>query len=85
MLASGYSVQLYGFDPWAKDTMCLIRFKQNRGNFQPDSNQMQCGDKCHQLKNFIRTFNECAKWIFYLGHNPSFHEGGVVMFRSSVL
>ena len=36
-LANGYSVQLRGFDAWAKDIMPLIRFKQIRGCILPGS------------------------------------------------
>lgn len=78
-LANGYSVQLRGFDAWAKDIMPLIRFKQIRGAFHPEAGQSDCGDKCHQLRYFIRKFNEMAKRIFYLGPNASFDEGGIAM------
>lgn len=78
-LASGYSVQLRGFDPWAKEVMPLIRFKQIRGAFHPEAGLSMCGDKCHQLRYFIRRFNEKAKQIFHLGPNASFDEGGIAM------
>ena len=78
-LSTGYSVQLRGFDAWAKDVMPLIRFKQIRGAFHPETGTSQCGDKCHQLRYFIRRFNECAKKTFNLGPNVSFDEGGVAM------
>ena len=38
-MGTGYSVQLRGFDPWAKDIMSLIRFKQIRGVFHPEAGQ----------------------------------------------
>ena len=60
-MGTGYSVQLRGFDPWAKDFMSLIRFEQIRDAFHPEAGKTQCGDKCHQLWYFIRRFNECAK------------------------
>ena len=78
-MGTGYSVQLRGFDPWAKDIMSLIRFKQIRVAFHPEAGQTQCGDKCHQLRYFIRRFNECAKKTFNLGPNASFDEGGIAM------
>ena len=78
-MRTGYSVQLRGFDPWTKDIMSLIRFKQIRGAFHPEAGQTQCGYKCHQLHYFIRRFNECAKKTFNLGPNASFDEGGIAM------
>jgi len=42
-LASGYSVQLRGFSPWAKDVMPLICIKQIRGAFHPEARSSQCG------------------------------------------
>ena len=78
-LSNGYSVQLRGFDPWAKEVMPLIRFKQIRGAFHPEAGSTSCGDKCHQLRYFIRRFNECAQKVFHLGPNVSFDEGGVAM------
>jgi len=68
-LASGYSVQLRGF----------IRFKQIRGAFHPEAGLSLCGNKCHQLRYFIRKFNEKAKRIFHLGFNASFDEGGIAI------
>ena len=78
-LSSGYSVQLRGFDPWAKEVMPLIRFKQIRGAFHPESKASLSGDKCHQLQYFIRRFNKTATKVFNLGAMASFDEGGVPM------
>lgn len=63
-LATRYSVQLRGFEPWAKDIMYLIRFKQIRGAFHPEAGYSQCGNKYHQLRYFTRKFNEKAKKYF---------------------
>eukprot|EP00957_Ditylum_brightwellii_P007576 573797-Ditylum_brightwellii.AAC.1 len=37
------------------------------------------GDKCHQLRHFIHTFNRKARKIFHLGPKAPFDEGGVPM------
>eukprot|EP00957_Ditylum_brightwellii_P140187 10682028-Ditylum_brightwellii.AAC.1 len=37
------------------------------------------GNKCHQLRYFIRTFNRKARKIFHLGPDMPFDEGGVSM------
>ena len=74
-----YSVELRGYQPWARDVMPLIRFKQIRSAFHPESGTSYCGDKCHQLRFFIRMFNDKAKHVFNLGPNVSFDEGGVAM------
>ena len=75
----GYSIQLRGYDPWARDVMTLVRFKQIRSAFHPESENSRCNDKCHQLRYFIRLFNSKAKEVFDLGPNISFDEGGVAM------
>ena len=49
----GYSVQLKGYSPWAKDIMSLVRFKQIRSAFHPQAEKSICGDNCHQLRFFI--------------------------------
>ena len=53
--------------------MCFI---QRLGKL---AGQTQCGDKCHQLRYFIRRFNESAKKTFNLCPNASFDEGAVAM------
>ena len=75
----GYSIQLRGYDPWARDVMTLVRFKQIRPAFHPEAKNSICNDKCHQLRYFIRLFNSKAKEVFDLGPNISFDEGGVAM------
>ena len=76
----GYKVKLRGFTCWAKEIMPLDRFKQIRSAFHPEAgDNKESGDKCHQLRYFIRRFNEKARNIFYLGPNVSFDEGGVPM------
>ena len=72
-------MQLRGVDPWAKDVMPLIPFKQIRGPFHPESKASLSGDKCHQLRYFIRRFNKNARKVFNLGAMASFDEGGVPM------
>eukprot|EP00957_Ditylum_brightwellii_P057033 4322295-Ditylum_brightwellii.AAC.2 len=37
------------------------------------------GNRCHQLRHFICTFNRKARKLFHLGPNASFDEGGVSM------
>ena len=78
-LDSNYSVQLRGYNAWAKEIMPLIRFKQIRSAFHPETGESECGDKCHQLRYFIRMYNYMAKEVFHLGPNVSFDEGGVAM------
>ena len=57
----GYSMQLRGYDPWAKDAMTLVRFKQIRSVFYPKAEKSLCNDKCHQLRYFISLFSKKAK------------------------
>ena len=78
-IGDGYSIQLRGYDAWAKDIMSLVRFKQIRSAFHPESDKSLCNDKCHQLRYFIRLFNMKAKEVFALGANISFDEGGIAM------
>ena len=78
-LDSNYSVKLRGYNAWAKEIMPLICFKQIRSAFHPEAGESECGDKCHQLRYFIRMFNYMAKEVFHLGPNVSFDEGGVAM------
>ena len=78
-LDSDYFIQLRGYNAWAKEIMPLIRFKQIRSAFHPEAGQSQCGDKCHQLRYFIRMYNYMAKKVFHIGPNVSFDEGGVAM------
>ena len=79
-LGGGYAVGLRGFEPWAKDIMSLVRFKQIRSAFHPEATATsESGDKCHQLRYFIRRFNQKAKEIFILGRMVSFDEGGIAM------
>ena len=81
-IGTNYSVHLRGYEPWAKDVMTLVRFKQIRSAFHPESGRSNNNDKCHQLRYFIRLFNFMARDVFYLGPNAAFDEGGVPM-RSS--
>jgi hypothetical protein len=78
-IGDGYSIELRGFDPWAKEIMSLVRFKQIRSAFHPEAENSICNDKCHQLRHFIRMFNSKAKNVFSLGPNVSFDEGGIAM------
>ena len=78
-IGDGYSIELRGFDPWAKEIMSLVRFKQIRSAFHPEAETSMCNDKCHQLRYFIRMFNSKAKNVFSLGPNVSFDEGGIAM------
>ena len=59
--------------------MSLVRFKQICSAFYPESDSSLCDDKCHQLRYFIRSFNEKVKEVFSLGPNVSFDEGGIAM------
>eukprot|EP00957_Ditylum_brightwellii_P081514 6201660-Ditylum_brightwellii.AAC.1 len=60
--------------------MTLSRFKQIRCVMHPGGGQHSTnGNKCHQLRHFICTFNKKARKIFHLGPNTSFDEGGVPM------
>ena len=78
-IGDGYSIQLRGYEPWAKDIMTLVRFKQIRSAFHPEADKSLCNDKCHQLRYLIRLFNKRAKEVFSLGANVSFDEGGIAM------
>ena len=79
-MGGNYNVRVRGLDPWAKQIMALIRFKQIRSAFHPEAGLSDLtGDKCHQLRYFIQTFNESAKKTFNLGPNASFDEGGIPM------
>ena len=63
----GNNVCLTGFEPWARNIMTLVRFKQIRSAFHPEAGRSELtGDKCYQLQYFIRTFNERARNIFIL-------------------
>ena len=79
-LGVGYNVRLTGFEPWARNVMPLVRFKQIRSAFHPEAGKSELtGDKCHQLRYFIRAFNERARHVFHLGPKASFDEGGIPM------
>ena len=79
-MGGNYNVRLRGFDTWAKQIMALIRFKQIRSAFHPEAGLSDLtGYKCHQLRYYIRAFNESAKKTFNLGPNASFDEGGIPM------
>ena len=78
-IGDGYMVQLRGYDAWAKEVMSLVRFKQIRSAFHPEAGDTACNDKCHQLRLFIKMFNDMTNCIFILGPNTAFGEGGVAM------
>eukprot|EP00957_Ditylum_brightwellii_P003901 296920-Ditylum_brightwellii.AAC.1 len=60
--------------------MPLSRFKQIRCAMHPEGGQCSTnGNKYHQLRHFIGTFNRKSRKIFHLGPNASFDEGGVPM------
>ena len=75
----GYSVEIRGYSPWAKDIMTLVCFKQIRSAFHLEAGSSMCEDKCHQLCYFIWLFNAKAKETIDLGKDISFDEGGVAM------
>eukprot|EP00957_Ditylum_brightwellii_P091020 6929645-Ditylum_brightwellii.AAC.1 len=80
LLGKKYSVGLRGFDCWAKQIMILSTFKQIRCAMHPKGDQHSAnGNKCHQLRHFICTFNRKARKIVHLGSNASFDEGDVPM------
>ena len=63
-----------------KYIITLVRFKQIRSALHPESGYCNLtGDKYHQLRYFIRLFNERAKNTFYLKPSISFDEDGVPM------
>ena len=78
-MGSTYRCKLRGYEPWAKRIMTLVRFKQIRSAFHPETGTSLCGDKCHQLRYIIRMFNDVAKKTFHLGPDVAFDEGGVAM------
>ena len=45
-VGNNYVAQLRGYDPWAKDVMSLIRFKQVRSAFHPQVGKSNYRDKC---------------------------------------
>eukprot|EP00957_Ditylum_brightwellii_P077357 5878157-Ditylum_brightwellii.AAC.1 len=60
--------------------MTLSRFKQIRCAMHPETAQFSNnGNKCHQLRHFICTFNRKVRKIFHLSPNASFDEGSVPM------
>ena len=76
----GYSIRLGGFKPWSKEIMTLVWFNQIRSSFHPKEGTSELtGDKCHQLRFFIRIFNQRTCQVFQLRPNASFDEGGVPM------
>eukprot|EP00957_Ditylum_brightwellii_P203217 15333715-Ditylum_brightwellii.AAC.1 len=80
VLGKKYSVGLRSFDYWTKQIMTLSRFKQIRCAMNPEGAQFSnYGNKFHQLRHFICTFNRKARTIFYLVPNAPFDEGGVPM------
>ena len=78
-MGSTYRCKLRGYEPWAKRIMSLVRFKQIRSAFHPETGTSLCGDKCHQLRYIIRMFNDVAKKTFIMGPDVAFDEGGVAM------
>ena len=79
ILSNGYTVILTGYIPWAKDIMTLLRLKQIRRTFCPESESINRGDKCYQLRLLVRKFNLLARKIFILGPTASFDEGDIPM------
>eukprot|EP00957_Ditylum_brightwellii_P143286 10916598-Ditylum_brightwellii.AAC.1 len=72
-------LQLSPCTTWKK-IMTLSRFKQIRCAMHPERGQHSTiGNKCHQLRHFICTFNRKARRTFHLSPNESFDEGGVPM------
>ena len=78
-LGRRYSIQIRGYDAWSHYVMTLIIFKQINGAFHPENGTSFCGDKYHQLRYFIRMFNDKAKIMFVLGEHDAFDEGGITM------
>ena len=81
-MGSRYSVNLWGYQALAKDTMSLLRFKQIQSVFHPEADDLLWHNKCHQLRYFIQISNYMAMDDFYLAPNVSFDEERVGM-RSS--
>ena len=78
-LCNGYSINLRGYNAWAKEIMSLLRFKQIHSAFRSETVQVYLNDKCYQLRWFIRQFNFMARKIFHLGAHASFDKGGIPM------
>ena len=79
-MGGGYKVKLRGFTNWAKYIMPLDRLTQIRFAFHREVGKIELtGDKGHQLQCFIRRFNDKVIYLFSLGPNASFHEGGAPM------
>ena len=79
LLSNGYTVTLTGYSSWAKDIITFVRFKKIRSSLHPESESINRGDKCHQLRWFIRKFNLMTRKTFILGPTSSFYNGGIPM------
>ena len=44
-----YMGDLMGYNARAKEVMLLVRFKQIRSAFHPETGVTACNDSCHQL------------------------------------
>eukprot|EP00957_Ditylum_brightwellii_P099586 7585654-Ditylum_brightwellii.AAC.1 len=67
ILGKKYSVGLRDLDCWAKQIMMLSRFKYIRCAVHPEGAKFSNnGNKYHQLRHFICTFNRKARKIFHL-------------------
>jgi hypothetical protein len=71
-----YNINLSNHYPWSKEVMSIVRFKQIRSVFRPESGRTIVGDKCHQLRWYINKLYATARNAFIPGYKLSFNEGG---------
>ena len=77
LLSNGYTVILEEYNPYAEDIMILVRFKQIRSIFCPESENIDRGYKLFQLRWLITKFDQMTREIFISGSSALFDEGGV--------
>ena len=78
-MGNQYYCKLRGYHPCTRDIISLVRFRQIRSAFHPETGNSLCSDKCYQLRYIIHMFNDTAKKTFCLGPHTAFDEGGVAM------
>ena len=57
----GYNVKLVGYGGWAETIMTLARLRQIRSAFHPEDGKYAVGEKCHQIRQLLRSLNCAAK------------------------
>ena len=63
-LGRRYYVELNDYPAWADQGMSLHSFKQICTSIHPEIGTSIIGDKCHQLRHVLNTFNQACQWMF---------------------